>query len=127
MSYGIEIFDSDGNRTLGMEDFTYNKIFEVVIPRASESDTSSYIVDVPGFVDSECIIVFTPLTYSQGEQSGGADGIGFVPVYYSAGGTLVAVVRRGLANYYDVSNQRFVDYYTRSSASVMQVYKYRGV
>lgn len=127
MSYGIEIYDSSGNRTLGMQDFTYNKIFELYIPAAG-SDTSPYVVNVPGFVDSECVVLFTPATYTQGEQPGFLQGdSGIVPVYYSAGGTLVAVVRRALANYYDSSNQRFVDYYTTATPSIMHVYKFRGV
>jgi len=127
MSYGIEIYDGSGNRTLGMQDFTYYKIFEVEIP-APGSDTSVYPVTVPGYDPNTCVVIFTPLVYVTGNQPGflGANGAGFVPVYKDLGGEVVGVVRRALARYYDTTNQRFVNYHTITAASLMQVYKFSG-
>lgn len=128
MSYGIEIFDSLGTRTLGMNDFTYYKIFETDIPAAG-SNTSIYPVVVPGYDSESCVVLFTPLNYIAGEQPGGllpANGGGFVPVYKDLGGETVGVVRRSLASYFDDSNDRFVFYYTVTAPSRMQVYKFSG-
>lgn len=124
--YGIEIYDENGVRTLGMQDFTYTKIFEVVIP-APGSDTSVYPVVVPGYDSSNCVVVFKPLTYITGNQPGFLISEGFVPVYTELGGETIGVVRRAAARYFDISNQRFVSYFTTTSASVMQVYKFAGV
>ncbi|KRW62325.1 hypothetical protein [Pseudomonas sp. TTU2014-080ASC] len=125
MSFGIEVFDENGVKTLGMQDFTYTKIFETTIP-APGNNTSVYNVTVPGFSDSNCVVVFTPLVYDQNGQPGYRDNNGYVPVYKSMGGEVVGVVRRALARYYDASNQRWVDYHTETYASLMEVYRVFG-
>lgn len=128
MSYGIEIFDENGVRTLGMADFTYSKIFEVNIP-APGSDTSPYNVTVPGYSDADCVVVFTPLTYVTGPQSGNGlppDGAGFVPVYRSAGGNVVSVIRRVLGQYYDPGSGQFRQIRGFTAASKMEVFRIFG-
>lgn len=127
MSYGIEIYDSTGVRTLGMGDFTYSKIFETDIP-APGSNTAPYNVTVPGYTDSNCVVVFTPLSYV-GEQpdSGLPPSMpGFVPVYRSPGGNVVSVIRRTLGQYYDPGSQQFRQTYGITPACKMEVFRIFG-
>lgn len=126
--YGIEIYDENGVRTLGMQDFTYTKIFETTIP-APGASTAVYPVEVPGYDPDTCVVVFKPVTYITGDQPGFlvAGGGGFVPVYRDLGGETIGVIRRASATYFDISNQRFESYFTTTAASVMQVYKFAGV
>lgn len=124
MSYGIEIYDENGVRTLGMADFTYSKIFETDIPAGS----SNYNITVPGYSDANCIVVFTPVSYVTGAQSGSlpTNGSGFVPLYRSPGGEVVTVVRGPSGQAYDPGNQRFVTVYGRVQACRMEVFKIFG-
>lgn len=128
MSYGIEIFDETGVRTLGMGDFTYSKIFEVDIP-APGGDTAPYNVTVPGFTDSECVVVFTPLSYISGAQPDNGlppDMRGFVPVYRSPGGNVVSVIRRVLGRYLNPGSGQFVQGYGTTPACKMEVFRIFG-
>lgn len=125
--WGIQILN-DGVETLGMGDFTYSKIFEAVIP-APGNDTSVYPVTVPGYNDTDCVVVFTPINYLTGAQSGGFSpgAPGYVPVYRSLGGEVLGVVRRVESTYYDPGGAgTWRTFYTTSSASLMEVYRVFG-
>ncbi len=124
MSYGIEIYNESGVRVLGMADFTYSKIFETDIPAGS----SNYNITVPGYSDANCIVVFTPIGYVTGEQSGslGGSGSGFVPLYRSPGGNVVTVMRGPSGQAYDPGNQRFRTVYGRVQACRMEVFRIFG-
>lgn len=125
MSYGIEIYNENGVRVLGMADFTYSKIFETNIPAGS----SNYNITVPGYSDANCIVVFTPVGYVTGAQSGslaGSAGSGFVPLYRSAGDNVITVIRGPSGQAYDQGNQRFVTVYGRVQACRMEVFKIFG-
>lgn len=125
MSYGIEIYDSTGVRTLGMGDFTYSKIFETDIPAGS----SNYNITVPGYSNADCIVVFTPVNYVTGAQSGslaGSNGNGFVPLYRSPGGNVVTVVRGPTGQAYDPGSQSFRTVTGRVQACRMEVFKIFG-
>lgn len=127
MTYGIEIYDGNGTQVMGMQDFTYTKIFETTIP-APGGDTSPYNVTVPGYSNANCMVLFTPLAYLTGAQSGTlpSGGAGFVPVYRSPGGEVVSVIRRALGEYYDPGNQRFVQTYGTTAACRMEVFRIFG-
>lgn len=88
MSYGIEVYNEDGVRVMGMDDFTYTQIYEQNIPAGS----TNFNVTVPGFNNDNCVVMFTPINYATGEQPIIGDA-GFVPVYQAPGGDVVRVVR----------------------------------
>jgi hypothetical protein len=123
MSFGIEVFDAGGNKTLGMEDFTYSLIYQQIIP-APGSNTLD--ITVPGFSNENCVVVFTPTVPETGDQPIDDVAAGFVPVYSSPSAGVVRVHRRTLAWWYDGSNNRYVDYYTMSAESRMEVYQVFG-
>lgn len=89
MSYGIEIYNENGVRVMGMDDFTYTQIFETTIPEGN----TNYNITVPGYSDNDCVVMFTPTSYVTGEQPIVSRPAGFVPVYQSPGGNIVRVVR----------------------------------
>lgn len=71
MSYGLNVFDANGAQTLGMSDFTLQKLAVMNIPAMSSSGKgvrSDYIImDVPGYDPSTCYVVITPAIYSSGQ------------------------------------------------------------
>ncbi len=128
MSYGIEIYDENGVRTLGMADFTYTKIWEQDIPGVSENgSTAPYNVTVPGYDPNTCVVMFTPKAYLTGGQSAGGQlsgGPGFVPVYRNAGGEVISVIRRAMGRYTQGSNT--VTVYSYTPACTMKVFRIFG-
>lgn len=88
MTYGIEVYNSDGVKTMGMDDFTYSQIFETTLPQTS----ANYNVSVPGYTFANCIVMFSPVNYVTGEQPGYGSINGFVPGYTSPGDGIVTVL-----------------------------------
>lgn len=127
MTYGIEIYDENQQQILGMQDFTYTKIWEEEIPAVgANGSTAPYNVTVPGYNSENCVVVFTPKVYVTGtqpdQQSGG--GPGFVPVYRNAGGEVISVIRR-VRGRYSFSGVTY-DSYSYTAACVMEVFRIFG-
>lgn len=94
-SHGIEVRDASNIQTLGMEDFTIQKLAAMVVPAryASGSGTrSDYILmDVPEYDPSRCFVLITPKVYSPNDQPGYPDGWGYIPTYRDLGGTRIGI------------------------------------
>ncbi len=128
MSYGIEIYDENGVRTLGMADFTYTKIWEEDIPGVAETGpVAPYNVTVPGYDPATCVVMFTPKAYVTGAQDGNETkaGAGCVPVYRNAGGEVVSVIRRARGAY-QVGTNPTVTVYSFTPACTMEVFRIFG-
>lgn len=113
MSYGIEIFDENGIRTLGMADFTYRKIFEASVPGISDSWTfnryinSPYVLNVPGYDPSTCFVFIAPTGYYGGAQSDGSVSNQLMtPTYRDLGGEQIGIIRFANELWDDAPNQR---------------------
>lgn len=95
MDYGIEVFDANAVRTLGMNDFTIQKLAELLIPASQTSGTgtrSDYILmDVPDYDPAKGFVTITPRAYASYSQPGYPDAWGYVPVYKDLGGTKIAI------------------------------------
>lgn len=95
MEYGIEISDGNGVVTLGMADFTIQKLAELLIPAKRSNGNgvrSDYILmDVPGYDPSRCFVTITPRSYAPYAQPGYPDNWGYVPVYRDLGGTQIGI------------------------------------
>ncbi|WP_312903864.1 hypothetical protein [Stutzerimonas nitrititolerans] len=114
--FGIEAFDENSVKVLGMEDFTFRKIFEAEIPplvESSPTDFNSYVrtdtlnFTVPGYSPSKCFVVITPKNYAQSAQNVDGPWGPFTPYYKDLGGEVIGVVRYIQDNWYDISNQRY--------------------
>lgn len=95
MSFGIAVFDSGGIQTLGMEDFTIQKLASRVIPASRTSGSgvrSDYILmDVPGYSPDTCFVIITPRAYAAYSQPGYPDAWGYAPTYKDLGGTQIGI------------------------------------
>jgi len=95
MSFGMTVFDANGVQTLGIEDFTIQKLAQMVLPesRTGGSGTrSDYILmDVPGYNPSTCFVIITPRKYAGYNQPGRPDLWGYVPTYKDLGGSLIGI------------------------------------
>jgi hypothetical protein len=116
MSYGMAVFDSNGVQTLGMEDFTIEKLAQMYLPAVRTMGNgirSDYIVmDVPGYNPATCFVVITPRVYAGYSQPGRPDSWGYVPTYKDLGGTQIGIFtyvnRRRPTGYHD----NYVDEWT---------------
>jgi hypothetical protein len=95
MSFGMAVFDANGVQTLGMEDFTIEKLAQMNLPAMRNMGNgirSDYILmDVPGYNPATCFVVITPRVYAGYSQPGYPDLWGYVPTYKDLGGTQIGI------------------------------------
>ena len=96
MSFGIRVSDGNGIETLGMDDFTLQRLAFMSIPasRTNGSGTrSDYILmDVDGYDPSTCFVTITPRAYATGGQGEGQGYWGCMPTYKDLGGTRIGII-----------------------------------
>lgn len=118
--FGIEAFDENSVKVLGMEDFTLHKIFEAEIPamfgQGAGSRSDYYELSVPGYVSSECYVLITPSVYYSDPQSTSTP---YTPVYVELGGERIGVQR--YIN--DVGSGQRSGWFANSAKSILEVYK----
>lgn len=97
MSFGIEIFDSSGVKTLGMGDFTIQKLATFVVGSSKTAGsgvrTDSIVYDVRGYSSTNCFVIITPRAYANYNQPGYDDNWGYAPTYVDLGGTKIGIIR----------------------------------
>lgn len=134
MSYGIEVFDESGIRTLSMADFTYKKIFEATVPQITDQWTYNryiddpYILTVPNYDPSTCFVFISPLGYYGGVQSDGSVATQVMtPTYRDMGGNRIGIIRYANESWEDAPNQRrlFRSRYC-GQASIVEVFRVYG-
>lgn len=95
MSFGLNIFDEKGVQTFGMDDFTLQLLYSIVLPASNLNGIgrrSDYMtIDVPGYDPSTGVVVITPTKYANYEQGAGQPAWGFLPTYRDLGGTSIAL------------------------------------
>lgn len=96
--YGVEVNNESGVQTLGMQDFTIQKLASMEIPatdgvRKSGSGTrADYILwNVPGYDPSKCFVLITPKYYAGYPQNGQVSQWGYLPTYRNLGGSQIAI------------------------------------
>lgn len=96
MSFGMAVWDGAGVQTLGMEDFTLQRIAIMTLPARSSAGQgvkSDYIVmDVDGYDPANCLVLITPKVYATYPQPGYPDSWGMSPTYVDLGGTRIGIV-----------------------------------
>ncbi|GLX92039.1 hypothetical protein [Pseudomonas weihenstephanensis] len=96
MIYGLEVLDTKGVQTLGMEDFTIQRLAMMTIPASRRYGSGSrrdYItMDVEGYDASTCFVSITPKAYSPYPQGMGQAYWGCVPTYVDLGGTKIGII-----------------------------------
>lgn len=96
MSFGIAVFDANSVQTLGMDDFTIQKLAVMTIPASrvgptSGSRTDYILMDVPCYDPATCFVIITPKAYAGYGQPGYPDAWGYTPTYKDLGGTRIAI------------------------------------
>lgn len=93
--YGVEVSNAQGIQTLGMQDFTVQKLASMEVPGRSNSGSgirSDYILwRIPGYDPSKCFLVISPKVYAGYPQNGQVGAWGVLPTYRNAGGEQVAI------------------------------------
>jgi len=96
MSFGIRVFDGNGVETLGMDDFTIQRLAILTIPASNTSGAgirSDYItLSVDGYDPATCFVTITPKVYSPYPQGQGQVSWGCVPTYRDLGGSNIAII-----------------------------------
>lgn len=104
MSFGIAVWDSKGVETLGMSDFTIQRLAIFTIPASrggGKGTKGDYITfDIPGYDPSTCFVTITPKVYSPYPQGEAQVYWGLVPTYKDLGGTKIGIIN--YCNYYEV-------------------------
>jgi hypothetical protein len=94
MNFGLNVFDANGVQTLGMEDFTIQKLAQMVLPATragGQGVNSSYILmDVPGYDPATCFVTITPKVYGPPQSQIGQWGV--LPTYKDLGGTKIGII-----------------------------------
>lgn len=95
MTFGLAIFDAHGRQTLGMEDFTIQKLAQRVIPgersKGNGVRTDLIVMDVPGYDPARCFVMITPRVYAGYSQPGSPDAWGYAPTYRDLGGSRIGI------------------------------------
>ncbi|MEN5036734.1 hypothetical protein [Pseudomonas sp. TWI929] len=96
--YGIEIKNEFGVQTLGMQDFTIQKLASMEIPategtrKFGNGTRSDYITwTVPGYDPATCFLLITPKYYAGYPQTGQLSQWGYLPTYKNLGGNNIAI------------------------------------
>lgn len=96
MIYGLEVLDAKGVQTLGMEDFTLQRLAIMSIPASNRGGSGiryDYItMDIAGYDATKCFVLITPKYYSPYPQGAGQTYWGCVPTYVDLGGTKIGIV-----------------------------------
>ncbi|MCM8563102.1 hypothetical protein ACLE2W_23710 [Pseudomonas shahriarae] len=96
MDFGLSVFDANGIKTLGMEDFTLQKLAVMIVPAAKGGGQGSnyeyILMDVPGYDPATCFVTITPKVYAPYDQLGYPDTWGGLPTYSNLGGTRIAII-----------------------------------
>ena len=104
MSFGIRVFDGNGVETLGMDDFTIQRLAIMTIPASRSGGLGvrgDYIlINVDGYDPATCFVTITPKAYSPYPQGAGQAYWGCVPTYKDLGGTQIGIITYG--NYFEV-------------------------
>ncbi|WP_080965381.1 hypothetical protein [Pseudomonas protegens] len=95
MNYGLSVFDANGVNTLGMGDFTIQRLAKMNLPASFSGGRGhrgdSLVFEVAGYDPSKCYVIITPTAYSGG-QPGYPDGWGYLPTYRNLGGEQIGIV-----------------------------------
>jgi hypothetical protein len=129
MNFGMTVFDAIGVQTLGVEDFTIQKLAQMVLPanRAGGAGVKSdyILMDVPGYDPSTCFVTITPKAYAGYNQPGYPDLWGYVPTYKDLGGTRIGIYtyvnRRRPTGYHDNYVDEWVSHTVECVVEVMRV------
>lgn len=96
MSFGLTVWDGNGVQTLGMEDFTLQRLAIMTLPARFSGglgvNTSSILMDVDGYDPATCLVIITPRVYASYPQPGYSDSWGMTPTYVDLGGTKIGIV-----------------------------------
>mgnify|MGYP003602155034 CR=1 FL=1 len=112
--YGLNVFDSHGVKTLGMEDFTIQRLGWKIIPAITTGGVgvrSNYdiVMDVPGYDPAKCFVLITPRKYAGYDQSI-SDSWPVLPTYKDLGGTQIGI--RTWLNYGVYDGHRYKYYWS---------------
>ncbi|QLG94963.1 hypothetical protein HZF02_24835 [Pseudomonas yamanorum] len=93
--YGLNIFDGKSVKTLGMDDFTIEKLASKVIPAINAGGGGirydyDIVMEVAGYDSERCFVVITPKLYAGYDQYI-SDNWPFLPTYKDLGGTKIGV------------------------------------
>lgn len=96
MSYGVSVFDSKGVQTFGMQDFTLQLLYSMVIAARNVGNTRGrrtdcITIDVPGYDPATGVVIITPNIYANYEQGPGAKQWGVLPTYKDLGGSTIGI------------------------------------
>lgn len=128
MAFGFEVYDENGIKTLGMEDFTIRKIFEATVPGAQSNwvngtRTDSVQFTVPGYESDKCFVIITPTTYNTSAQNNSSTPL-LTPEFVELGGEVIGIVRYAQDNWFDFSNNIFRQRWRDSSPPcIVEVFK----
>lgn len=78
MSYGMRVWDENGNLAMDTNTFTYQVIWQGAIDFSGA--TPSYTLNIPGFNPANCVFMIIP-TRAQDVQSAESDGSGNAKSY----------------------------------------------
>jgi hypothetical protein len=97
MSFGIEVSDGAGAKTLGMDDFTIQRLASFVVAGSKTSGTGvrtdSLVYNIPGYDPATCFVMITPRVYANYAQPGYDDNWGYTPTYKDLGGSQIGIIR----------------------------------
>jgi len=112
-----------------MQDFTLQKIFEMVIPeRKGEQITSArsdyLVVTVPGYRPDDCIVSIKPMIYANYDQGRGYTW-GCTPTFVDLGGEQIGIVCYTNGQTYVNDRYSYTSSYN-SVQSLLEVMRFRG-
>ncbi|MBD8187826.1 hypothetical protein IFU20_16700 [Pseudomonas viridiflava] len=95
LEFGLNVFDGNATQTLGMGDFTLQRLAHMIVPaeRASGVGVRNdfILMDVPGYDPARCFVMITPRAYASYPQPGHPDAWGYAPTYYDLGGSRIGI------------------------------------
>lgn len=104
MTHGVAVWDGKGVQTLGMDDFTIQRLAMFDIPASRGSGAGvrgDYITfDIPGYNPDTCFVTITPKVYSPYPQGQSQAYWGLVPTYRDIGGSQIGIIT--YCNYYEI-------------------------
>lgn len=105
MAFGMEIFNSKGDKVLSTSDFTMRLIYRekfpaLTLPRVNYLRSGYVQRAIPGYDPSKCVVMFTPETYNLNPQGGKAQREGKLPTYVNLGGNVIGI--RNYSNIYEI-------------------------
>lgn len=111
MSFGIQVFDENEVETLGMDDFTLQRLAIMKLQGFHSSGNgtrSDYItMDVAGYDPAKCFVLITPQRYAPYPQGASQSYWGCIPTYVDLGGTRIGIITYSNLKNWNASASRF--------------------